>query len=132
MVRKYDTRGSERLVQIRRRGRRRKERRTKKSAEIPVSKLLRDNGHSEQRRCRKKSPKLAARGLVGYIIYKPRPLHRLTKLKLNFLKLMSTRRTYSAERCFSVMTIPKYKLHTQGYGQFYRKRDKQFLISRPK
>jgi len=35
--------------------------------ERPVSKLLRDNGHSAQRRCRKKSPKLVARGLVSYI-----------------------------------------------------------------
>jgi len=34
---------------------------------VGLSKLLRDNGHLEQRRCRKKSLKLVARGLVSYI-----------------------------------------------------------------
>jgi len=40
---------------------------------------------------------------------------------------------FSAERCFSVMKISKYmSIHTQRCGHLYRKRGKQFLISRPK
>ena len=84
MVRKYDTLGSETNRDRCEEGAKERDierRRTKGEQKRPISKFLRVNGNSAQRRCQQKSPKLPARGLVYYISLGPLGLDPYTGLQ---------------------------------------------------